>query len=101
VGKSDSCPAVGVAEEERARAGIGLLVGVGALGFSLRNSQRDPDCRGEIIYVPVNLYRIAHRDLTSRLFTGRPQVSPPQVTAEPRAPLARGARSGTRSFEVK
>ena len=32
----------------------GLFLGVGALGLSPRSSQGDTDCRGEIIYVPVN-----------------------------------------------
>ena len=34
----------------------GLLLGVGALGFSLRSPQRDPDFRGEIKYVSVYRY---------------------------------------------
>ena len=33
----------------------GLFLGVGTFGLSLRRSQRDPDCRGELIYVPVTL----------------------------------------------
>jgi hypothetical protein len=32
---------------------LASFLGIGALGFSLRRSQRDPDFRGEIIYVPV------------------------------------------------
>ena len=39
--------------KRKSREWGGLLLGVGALGFSLRRSQRDPDCWGEIIYVPV------------------------------------------------
>jgi|KBSMisStaDraftv2_1062788.scaffolds.fasta_scaffold623532_2 hypothetical protein len=40
--------------KRKERERVGLLVGVGSLGFSLRNSQRDPDCRGKIIYIPAS-----------------------------------------------
>jgi hypothetical protein len=45
---------VGVAKAEIALV-AGLFLGVGALGVSLRSSQRDTDFRSEIIYVPVSL----------------------------------------------
>ena len=53
VGRPAAGAAVGV-EEEKIVLVAGLFLGVGALGLSLRRSQRDPDFRGEIIYVPVN-----------------------------------------------
>ena len=55
--------------KRKSREWGGLLLGVGALGFSLRRSQRDPDCWGEIIYVPVTL----SRDLGPQR-TNKPQV---------------------------
>jgi hypothetical protein len=39
--------------KRKSREWAGLFLGVGALGLSLRRSQRDADFRGEIIYVPV------------------------------------------------
>ena len=45
--------AVGVVKKEIALV-ASLFLGVDALDISLRNSQRDTDLRGEIIYVPVN-----------------------------------------------
>jgi len=39
--------------KRKSREWAGLFLDVDALGFSLRRSQRDPDCWGEIIYVPV------------------------------------------------
>jgi hypothetical protein len=53
MGRSAVSAAVGVAEGGKAVAGR-LLLRVDALGVSLRRSQRDPDFRSEIIYVPVN-----------------------------------------------
>jgi len=44
VGRSATLAAVGVAEEEVVLV-AGVLLGVGALGISLRRSQRDVNCR--------------------------------------------------------
>jgi hypothetical protein len=40
--------------KRKSREWVGLLVGVGALGVSLRRSQRDTDCRAKIKFLPLN-----------------------------------------------